>query len=131
YITSLPIDEAIIDYYLRFLADPDDARSRLDRVVVGEDSQRALTEKVLDAPHVIEEIRGLVDGDEHAYILPFNVTQLEARLAELLGIPVFGARPQLARFGSKTGSRRAARKAGVAVLDGVEDLRSVAELEAA
>src|SRR3954467_15375066 len=131
YITSLPVDEAIIEYSLRFVPDAADARRRLHLVVVGEDSGRALTAKVLDAPPVIDRVRQLVDGAEHAYILPFNVTPLEGRFAELVGLPIFGASPELANLGSKTESRRAARKAGVAVLDGEEDLRSVAELDAA
>jgi len=131
YITSLPVDEAIIDYYLRFVPNADTARRRLHPVVVGEDSGRALTAKVLDAPHVIDRVRTLLDGVEHAYILPFNVTALEGRFADLVGLPIFGAAPELAILGSKTESRRAARKAGVAVLDGDEDLRSVAELDAA
>jgi hypothetical protein len=131
YITSLPVDEAIVEYYLRFVPDPADARRRLHLVVVGEDSGRALTSKVLDSPHVIERVRSLVDGVEHAYVLPFNVTDLEGRFAELVGLPIFGAAPALATLGSKTESRRAARRAGVDVLDGEEDLRSVAELEAA
>ncbi|MBV8984356.1 MAG: hypothetical protein JO248_07945 [Acidimicrobiia bacterium] len=131
YITSLPVDEAIVEYYLGFLPDPDDARRRFHQVVVGEDSGRALSAKVLDAPDVIETVRRLVGGAENAYLSPFNVTALEGRVAELLGLPLFGASPRLASLGSKTESRRAARKAGVDVLDGEEDLRSVAELEAA
>src|SRR5437764_5812636 len=131
YITSLPVDEAIVESYLRFLPDPGGARRRLHLVVVGEDSGRALTAKVLDAPHVIGRVRDLVGGAEQAYVLPFNVTDLEGRFSELTGLPLFGARPELAALGNKTESRRAARKAGVAVLDGQEDLRSVAELEAA
>jgi len=131
YITSLPVDDAIVEYYLRFLPDPAGARARLRFVVVGEDSGRALSAKVLDAPRVVNEVRDFVDGAEHAYVLPFNVTELEGRFADLVGLPLFGARPELASLGSKTESRRAARKAGVSVLDGDEDLRSVAELEAA
>jgi hypothetical protein len=131
YITSLPVADAIVEYYLRFLPDSAGARRRLHMVVVGEDSGRALTAKVLDAPHVIERVRNLVDGAEHAYVLPFNVTALEGRFAELVDLPLFGARPELAALGNKTESRRAARKAGVAVLDGEEDLRSARELEAA
>ena len=131
YITSLPIDDDIVEYYLRLVPDPASARRRLHFVVVGEDSGRALSAKVLDAPHVIDQVRALVDGVEHAYILPFNVTSLEGRVAELVGLPLFGARPELASLGSKTESRRAARKAGVGVLDGEEDVRSVRELAAA
>jgi hypothetical protein len=131
YITSLPVEDEIVEYYLSFLPDPADARRRLHLVVVGEDSGRALTSKVLDAPHVIERVRELVGGAEHAYALPFNVTALEGRFSEVTGLPLFGAPPELATLGSKTESRRAARKAGVAVLDGEEDLGSVAEVEAA
>ncbi|MBV9285493.1 MAG: hypothetical protein JO176_12810 [Acidimicrobiia bacterium] len=131
YITSLPVDEAVVEYYLGFLPDPDDARRRFHPVVVGEDSGRALTAKVLDAPAAIGRVRELVDGADNAYLFPFNVTALEGRFAEVLGLPLFGASPELATLGSKTESRRAARKAGVSVLDGEEDLRSVAELQAA
>ncbi|MCU1448706.1 MAG: hypothetical protein JWP02_876 [Acidimicrobiales bacterium] len=131
YVTSLPIDDAVIDYYLRFVPDPASARRRFHSVVVGEDSQRALAEKVLDTPRVIEEVRDLVAGAEHAYVLPFNVTPLEARFADEVGLPLFGAAPQLATLGSKTGSRRAAAKAGVKVFDGSEDVRTVAQLDAA
>ncbi len=131
YITSLPVDEAIVEYYLHFLPDPDDARRRLEFIVVGEDSGRALSAKVLDAPHVTEQVRAFVAGADTAYLVPFNVTPLEGRIAEVTGVPLFGPSPALATLGSKTESRRVARKAGVAVLDGEEDLRSVAELEGA
>ena len=68
YITSLPLDEAIIEYYLSFLPDPADARTRLHLVAVGEDSQRALSAKVLDAPGTLEKVRGWVAEDENAYL---------------------------------------------------------------
>src|SRR3954468_7413970 len=129
YITSLPIDDAIIEYYLRFVPDAASARDRLELITVGEDSGRALTEKVLDARHVVDRVREIVAAAQSAYILPFNVTPLEGRFADLVGAPLFGAAPDLAALGSKTGSRRAAQMAGVSVLDGAEDLRSVGELE--
>ena len=131
YITSLPVDEDIVEYYLRFLPDPASARKRLHLVAVNEDSERPLSEKVLDAPAVLDAVRRLVDGSDDAYVLPFNVTPLEGRFSELVDVPLFGAAPDLAVLGSKTGSRRAARLAGVAVLDGEEYLRSVGELDAA
>src|SRR4029077_3385142 len=49
YLTSLPVDEAVVDYYLRFVPDPADARGRLHLVAVGNPEPRALTEKVLEA----------------------------------------------------------------------------------
>src|SRR6476659_2050619 len=50
YITSEPIDDDIIEYYLRFLPDPASARDRLHLVPVNDASVRALSAKVLDAP---------------------------------------------------------------------------------
>src|SRR5207302_10894502 len=46
-----------------------------------------------------------------------------------LGLPLYGSPPHLFWFGSKTGSRRTARRAGVSVLAGMEDLRELADVE--
>src|SRR5437588_5765185 len=129
YLTSLPVDEAVVDYYLRFLPDPADARARLHLVAVGNPEPRALTEKVLEAPGVMEKVRDL--AGQQAYVLPFNVTPFEAELSGWLDLPVFGPRIDLVELGSKSGSRRVARRAGVPVLDGEEDVWSAADVEAA
>jgi hypothetical protein len=131
YLSSLPIDRAIVDYYLRFLPDPAGARGRLHMVALDDPEPRALTAKVLERPDVIARTREVAGDPETAFLLPFNVTPLEARLAEWLGLPFYGPRPALAPLGSKTGSRRVARRAGVPVLQGAEDLWTVAEVERA
>jgi hypothetical protein len=130
YITSLPVDEAIVEYYLSFLPDPEDARSRLDLVALGEDSDEPLTHKLLRRPDAVARVRELVDGRD-AYVLPFNVTAAEGRLADALDLPFYGAGPELAWMGSKTGSRQVARRAGVAVPEGSEGHHSLAEVEGA
>jgi len=131
YLSSLPIDPAIIDYYLGFLPDPGDARERLHMLTVGDPEPRALTAKVLERPDLIGRVRELAGDPAGAFLLPFNVTPLEGRLAEWLGLPFYGPRPALAPLGSKTGSRRVARRAGVAVVEGAEDLWTVPEIERA
>ncbi len=131
YLSSLPIDEAIVDYYLSFLPDPADARRRLVCLAVEDPAPRALTAKLLARPELIEQARGLADGTPDGYVLPFNVTHLEQEFAERVGLPLYGPRPELVRLGSKTGSRRAARVAGVPMIDGWEDLRSLEEVEQA
>jgi hypothetical protein len=131
YLSSLPIDPAVIDYYLGFLPDPVDARERLHMLAVGDPEPRALTAKVLERPDLISRVRELAGEEESAFLLPFNVTQLEGRLAEWLGLPSYGPRPALVPLGSKTGSRRVGRRAGVPVLEGAEDLSTVAEVERA
>jgi hypothetical protein len=131
YLSSLPIDDTILDYYLSFLPDPADARRRLACLAVGDPTPRALTAKLLERPELIEQARRLADGSPDGYVLPFNVTSLEQQFAERVGLPLYGPRPELVTLGSKTGSRRAARVAGVPMIDGWEDLRSLREVEEA
>jgi biotin carboxylase len=59
------------------------------------------------------------------------VTEHERMLSERLQLAVYGPTPEAAALGSKTGSRRVARQAGVAVLPGEEDLRSIDDLDGA
>src|SRR5205807_9321140 len=66
YLTCLPVDEAVVDYYLRFLPDPEDARRRLHLLAVGDPEPRALTAKVLDTPALIEQVRAL--ARDEAYV---------------------------------------------------------------
>ncbi|MGH2746697.1 MAG: peptide ligase PGM1-related protein [Actinomycetota bacterium] len=130
FATSVPIDREIIDYYLSFLDSEQGVRERADFVAVGDHERLALTSKLLTYPEAIAKLRAGMVGEDDAYMLPFNVTSLEQELADRLDIPIYGPSPALIPLGSKSGSRRVARAAGVAVLDGAEDLRSLAELEA-
>jgi hypothetical protein len=130
YLTSMPVEEAVVDYYLSFLPDPAGARARLHMLAAGDPAPRSLTAKLLDRPDLLDRVRELCDGPGGAFVQPFNVTRSEQELSERLGLPLYGPPAALASLGSKTGSRRVARLAGVPVLDGAEDLRSVEAVEA-
>src|ERR671923_2295393 len=125
YLTSMPVDEAVVGYYLSFLPDPAGARERLHMLATGDPEPRALTAKLLDRPGLLDQVRELAGGPTQAFVLPFNVTRYEQELAERVGLPLYGPPAALAGLGSKTGSRRVARLAGMPVLRGAEDLRSV------
>ncbi|HET7519519.1 MAG TPA: ATP-grasp domain-containing protein, partial [Actinomycetes bacterium] len=131
YLTSMPVEEAVVDYYLSFLPNPAGARSRLHMLAAGDPAPRSLTAKLLDRPELLDRVRELCEGPGGAFVQPFNVTADEQALAERLCLPLYGPPAALASLGSKTGSRRVARLAGVPVLDGAEDLRSVEAVEAA
>ena len=138
YVTSEEVDPAIVDYYLRFLADPHDARRRLQLVAVGDPSIGSLSEKLLARPADRDRLRTAIEaagggdggggGGGGGGMLPFNVTRAEQALADALGLDLYGPRPELVWLGSKSGSRQVAMEAGVAVLAGTEDIFSVAEL---
>lgn len=131
YVTSTPVADSVLDYYLGFVPDSADARERLHMVAIGDPSPRALSEKLLERPDVLGEIRALLTDSKDAYIFPFNVTELEYRISEGLGVALYGPHPDLASLGSKSGARKLARVAGVPVAPGAEDLYSLDEIEQA
>ena len=131
FVTSLSIDPEIIDYYLGFLPDDARARERLQLISVVDPEPRALTEKLLERPELIELLRSHIDHPADAHVLPFNVTPLEQRLADALGIKLYGPHPELIPLGSKSGAREVAQAAGVPVVEGSGNLYSLEAIEAA
>lgn len=129
--TSVPVMAAIVDYYLSWLPDPDSARSRLHLFSVDNADPQALTDKLLARPDVLAQMRERICEPDAAFILPFNVTPAEVHLAEQLGVPIYGAPPELTHLGSKSGARGLADAAGVAVFEGSGDLCSLQAISAA
>jgi hypothetical protein len=126
YVTSQPVHPLILDYYFQLLAGipASHARSRLTLLCAYDASPRALTEKVLERPRLVQRIRYGIADRSRAFMTCFNATPLERKLSVLLGIPLNGVDPALAGLGTKSGSRKVFREAGVALPDGFEDLRS-------
>ncbi len=140
YVTSTPVADAIIDYYLHLLPGipAQHARRRLTLISCDDSSNAPLTGKILDRPRVIEELRRAIPDPAAAHMTCFSVSELERQLALKLGIPIYGCDPALLHWGSKSGSRRIFREAGIDLPAGFEDLtdadgvaRALAELKAA
>jgi hypothetical protein len=131
YVTSQPVHPMILEYYFQFLAGvpASHARARLTLLCAHDGSPRSLTEKILERPRLIERIRAGIHDRTHAYLTVFNSTPLERKLAVLLGIPLNGVDPKLTHLGSKSGSRKVFREAGVDLPVGTEDLRTEHEVE--
>ncbi|SDG67914.1 hypothetical protein SAMN05421505_106233 [Sinosporangium album] len=152
YVSSLPVDPAIVDYYLGFLRDPRDAAGRLHMISAdtpgpdtpGPPSQsqsQSLSQALLDRPDLIHRVRALLAEtrtapgapgihESPAWMVPWISTDLEAELARLWNLPIYGpSAAHAARFGSKSGSREAGRQAGVPMPRGFADLHSLAEVE--
>lgn len=131
FVTAADVDSEIVDYYLGFLPDPDDARRRLHIVSLSDPSPYALSQKLIERDQVLDDLRELVRGAPSAYVLPFNVTDAEVEVAERLGLPLFAPMPDQSWHGSKSGSRQIATQSDVPVLDGYENLRSTDDVDAA
>ena len=133
YVTSQPVHPIILEYYLQFLAGipASHARSRLTLLCADDASPRSLTEKILERPRLIERIRAGIMDPSKAYLTVFNSTPHERRLAVLLGVPLNGCDPVLAHLGTKSGSRKTFREAGVDLPMGFEDLHTPHDVEEA
>ena len=124
YVTSTPIEESIVDYYLHLLPDVPtrQARRRLTLLCCDDASPRPLTAKMLERPSVLAAIEAAMGDPADAHMTCFNVTALERSLAVRLGLPIYGCDPALQELGSKSGSRKLFKETGVALPAGFEDL---------
>ena len=124
YVSSQPIAECIIDYYLHLMpgVPQHHARERLTLLSCHDDADVPLTQKILDRPRLRDRIRSALGDLSLAHMACFNVTPLERRLATQLGIPIYGCDPALQAFGSKSGSRKLFRESGLPIADGFEHL---------
>ncbi len=130
FVTSEPIPEAIVDYYLHLLPGipRDHARRRLTMLSCYDSGLSPLAAKILARPRLMARIRDSIVDPEASHMSCFNVTALERTLAVQLGIPIYGCDPDLQPLGSKSGSRAVFREAGLEMADGHEDLADADEI---
>ncbi len=133
YVTSQAIHPEVIDYYLDLLPGvfAGHARKRLFMLTPLDGSAQPLTQKLLDRPRLIAQIRALIPDVNRAHLVPYNTTTLEKELAVALGIPMYGADPKHFELGTKGGARKIFAEEGVPHPLGVEQLRTVEDLVAA
>lgn len=126
YITSMPVADVVIDYYLHLLPGitGHHARKRLVLLNCFDASGKPLTQKILERPRIIERIKQQITDTGSAHLTCYNITQLEKTLAVKLGVPLFGTDPDKFYEGSKSGARKTFRECGVSLPDGFEDLHT-------
>ncbi|MDF5751310.1 peptide ligase PGM1-related protein [Spongiactinospora sp. TRM90649] len=129
YLSSRPVDEEIIEYYLGFLDDPVGARARLHLISTDEPDTQPLTRTIVRRRDLVGRIRELAGSD--AWLVPFVVSEHEERLAAMLAVPIYGPALNLAHLGSKSGSREVGEEAGVPMPRGTGDLYSLPATEQA
>jgi len=122
YVTSQPILPRLVDYYFGLVPELDtpEARDRFKVVSLVDGRNLPLTKKLLARPGAIERIRTLVAQPELAVLLPFATSPDEVELAVRLGVPLYGADPELEWLGTKSGSRRVFADEGVPHARGFE-----------
>lgn len=133
YITSTPVAEPIIHYYLHLLSGipRPHARKRLVLLSCYDSSDAPLTAKILARPRLVQRIREAVRDPLSAHLTFFTVTPLEKRLALKLDLPIYGCDPALSWWGSKSGSRKVFKEAEIPAPAGFEDLRDAQDIAGA
>jgi PGM1 C-terminal domain len=133
FLSSEPIPATVIDYYLSLLhgVPSGHARARLTLLSTHDTTPVSLTRKLLDRPRLLARVRQAIGDPVQAHLSVFNATADEVSLAVALGIPLYACDPALAHWGSKSGSRKAFRAAGVPMADGAEDLHDMGQAAAA
>lgn len=133
YVTSTPIDSAVIDYYLHLLPGIPGmhAKRRLRLITCNDPSLTPLSAKLLSMPEKLWELRNAITNLDAAHMTCFNTTDMERTLAVQLGIPMYACDPDLSYLGTKSSSRKIFREVGLGLPDGFEDLRDRSDLVAA
>ncbi|MBX7108156.1 MAG: hypothetical protein K1X61_05850 [Chitinophagales bacterium] len=133
YVTSMPIDPVIIDYYLHLLPGitGDHARRRLTMLSTYDASARSLSEKILERSRLMKRIHDAIPNRHLAHFTVYNSTDLERTLSVRLNLPLFGCDPELLFHGSKSGSRKIFRACGLDLAPGFEDLKDENDIAAA
>lgn len=133
YVSSMPLSDVIIDYYLHLLQGITGlhARQRLTMLSCFDLSRRPLTEKILERPRLISRIKKLITDRSSTHLTCYNITPLEKSLAVKLEIPLFGTDPSIFYEGSKSGARKTFRACGINMPDGSEDLKTKEDIAVA
>ncbi|MEZ5187029.1 MAG: peptide ligase PGM1-related protein [Candidatus Nanopelagicales bacterium] len=130
FCSSAAIPDVIVDYYLDLIpgVPVSHSRPRLTMISCDDLSRRPLTEKLLERPPRLREIKAVLASCRLGGIVAMNTTDLERELAVELGIPLLGNPPELDHLGTKSGSRDMFRAAGIDLAAGYEHLHSMAEV---
>ncbi len=130
FCSSARIPEVVVGYYLNLIpgVPVSHSRARLTMISCDDLSSRPLTEKLLERPGRMREIRAALEMSADAGLVCMNTTALERKLAEELDVTLLGNPPALDHLGSKSGSRKVFREAGIDLPMGFENLSSMDEV---
>ena len=126
FVTSQPVHPLVLEYYFQLLVGipASHARSRLTLLCAHDASPRSLTEKILERPRLIERIRAGHPRPRRGPTSPSSTPRRSsASSRSSSAFRSTASTPRSTRYGTKSGSRKIFREAGIACPDGFEDLR--------
>jgi PGM1 C-terminal domain len=129
YVTSVPLHPSIIEYYLQLLPGIpfSHARNRLLLLSAYDSSLKPLSQKILERPRLLEQIRKAL-RQEKSFMICYNSALWEGELSVKLDVPLYAAAPDLQIWGSKSGSRQIFAESGVPHPNGSEKVWNSVDL---
>ena len=116
YVTSMPIAESTIEYFLRIISTSaqmslQDIKSKVFFVCCyDESSKKTLSQKILERPLLLQKIKKWVRPTAKSYIQCFISSNLEKEISEQLAIPLFASPWEISYWGTKAGSKKLFKK---------------------
>jgi len=128
YISSLPIEQVVIDQLLSHIPQAKEIKKRIQFISLNNaEVGKSLTDKILSNIFYIKKIKSLIEP-KNTYMNSFLVTESERKLAEVLGIPLFGSQERFDYYHTKSGNRVLFQESGVPFSPGFGDLKSIGHL---
>ena len=140
YITCLPLDPAILDYYVALIADSisgsqdylqhtsrdeviQSIKSRVWLLSTGDGTNlTSLTDKILNKPRVLKRIKNFISQklSPHlgTHLSVYRGTEAEFKISDILKLPIHAADVSLLFWGGKAGSRSIFKIVNVPHCDG-------------
>jgi hypothetical protein len=109
FLSSMPIDEAIIQYYWKLISfgvSLDDFKSRLSLLSPMDSSSISLVEKILSRPLLVKKMKKLNRNSERTCLVCNISSYYEFKLCERLDCILLGFDPKHNYFGTKDGSKK-------------------------
>jgi len=132
FVMPTALDADIIKYRLNVYKqayDDPTADERLILLDAGDDSNRPLTDKILENENLMKEIQSNIRNKDKSIMLSYICSEKDLLLRNKLGIPHwFGSTPS--KWGTKSGSRQVFKESGVPIAEGLmEPVYTVKEVE--
>ena len=135
YVATEGFNEKLFDYYISMISsspeDFEEKRSRLTYISIEDQTNDALTRKILKQKKFINRIKRQITDPERTILRCYNPTEAERKLSLQLEIPLFGSNQKYDFVGTKSGGRKVFKLAGANLIPGFSDLKNFTELSSA
>lgn len=123
YLSSNPVETENVKHLLSCVGLDEEIKSRISFYDLAEFGGLNLSEKIINSGPFLNTLEKQINKYP-TFLMPFNYTDIERRLAGILGIPVFGCHPSLNYWQTKSGNKTIFRRADIPMPEGVENLKS-------